>query len=143
MRTVLGALVGYLSFMIIGAIALLALTSWTGLEAMVASGSAPIPALWLVIGLFVTGWVAGIAGKIAARVGERPEAALLLGVVIAIQGLSLLPTGVDSTGLRPAQVGLMSNLELLIHLQLPDWYARTLPLFAAAFIGYGGYLHSR
>lgn len=143
MRTLFGAVAGYLSFTIIGAVALLALTSGSGLETLVASGQLKVPALWLVIGLFITGWISGISGRIAARVADRSEAALLLGVVIAAQGLSLIYYGAGRARADLPRIELMTNLELLSRLQLPDWYALSLPLFAAAFIGYGGYLHRR
>jgi hypothetical protein len=143
MRTLLGAGAGYASFVILGTIALLALVSWSGLDVMVAAGQLRVPALWLAIGLFITGWISGISGRIAARIADRPEAALLLGVVIAVQGLTFFPGGAGSTIPDPARVELMTNLELLTWLRIPDWYARSLPLFAAAFIGYGGYLYRR
>jgi len=138
MRTLLGAAFGYLAFALIAGVALFALTSWADLETLVASGQRQMPALWVVTGLFVAGGAGGIAGRIAARVGDRSESALLVGLVVAIHGLSLLSG--SGPGPDAVPVGLMSTPELLSILEMPEWYRHCLPLFAAAFIAYGGYL---
>jgi hypothetical protein len=142
-QMVLGAIAGYVLFAVLGAIALYGMLAFVGPGSAFNAGFLYVSGLWLVISLFVTGWVAGLAGKVAAKVGERPEAAVILGLAIAIQGFFMMPADYDTGTLTMAQLETLSSLDLLEYLRFPEWYALTLPLFAAAFAGYGGYISTR
>ena len=137
MRVLAGALAGYVFFAFTGAVLLYGLLSYIGPEHLLKPGQPAIAEIWLVVSLFLTGWLAGMAGKIATKVADESASAILLGILVAVSGFAILPFG-GPAGLELADIERMSRFQWLAHTHMPDWYASTLPLFAAAFVGYGG-----
>lgn len=141
-RMLWGALVGYVFFLIVGLVLLFALLSFVGIERLLDAGNLQVSWRWLIISLFLVGWLAGISGKIAATISNRGEAAIILGVLVAIQGILMIPEPLDGPINFSTLEGL-NTFQLIPFIQLPEWYAYMLPLFAAGLVGYGGYVFAR
>ena len=142
MRLLWGALVGYVFFLIVGLIILFAIISIAGIERLLDAGTFQVSWHWLIVSVFLVGWLAGASGKIAAIVSNRGDAALILGALVAVQGILMIPQPMDG----PINFALLEGLntfQLMPFIQFPEWYAYMLPLFAAGLVAYGGYVFTR
>jgi hypothetical protein len=142
MRMLWGALVGYVFFLIVGLFLFFGILTFFGLERLIDSATYEVSWRWLIISLFLVGWLAGASGKIAAIIGNRGDAALVLCVVVAIQGLAMIPAPLEGP-INFATLDGMNTFQLMSFIQFPEWYSYMLPLFAAAFVAYGGYVFAR
>ena len=142
MRMLWGALVGYVFFLILGVVVVFSLVSFVGIERLLDSATYEVSWRWLIISLFVVGWLAGMSGKIAATISNRGDAAIILAVLVAIQGMLMLPAPLEGP-INFATLEGLNTFQLMPFIQFPEWYAYMLPLFAAAFVGYGGYVFAR
>jgi hypothetical protein len=138
-RMIGGVLIGYVFFVLVGSILLYATLAIAGADRLLLTGIPQLSALWLIIILFLTGWVAGVSGNLCVRFADRPEVAIVLGAVIAIQGTMLLPLATDAN-VDVVHLAQLNKFRWLGYIEVPDWYALSLPLFAAAFTIYGGYV---
>lgn len=142
MRMLWGALVGYVFFLIVGLILVFAVVSFVGIERLLDPASFEVSWRWLIISLFLVGWLAGAAGKLAAMVGNRGDTALILAGLVAIQGILMIPEPLDGP-INFATLEGLNTFQLMAFIQFPEWYAYMLPLFAAGLVGYGGYVFAR
>ncbi len=142
MRMLWGALVGYIFFLVVGVVLFFGILTVFGLERLLDAATLEVSWRWLIISLFLVGWLAGAAGKLAATISNRGEAAIVLGVLVAIQGLAMIPQPLDGPSSLAALEGL-GTFQLMSYVQFPEWYSYMLPLFAAAFVAYGGYVFAR